>query len=173
MRYFFIKQDIELPNSIKYRDFDITGGSHLFLPSDSDRLNDVTVLYLAGDGKEARPDFIQRPVNMFSSRLKDILEAYESSLIFKDVILIHKENSIQYNYVQALIEQLEVVSEKTEYYPNQTIKKLVLDSSKIGYHQMFLLAGEHRKDPIVSLPLAESLLRRRITGICFQEVEVE
>ena len=46
MRYFFIKQDIGLPNSIKYRDFDITGGSHLFLQSDSERLNDVTVLYL-------------------------------------------------------------------------------------------------------------------------------
>ncbi len=173
MRYFFIKQDIGLPNSIRYRDFDITGRSHLFLQSDSERLNDVTVLYLSGSGKEARPDFIQRPVNMFSFRLKDLLEAYEPSLIFKDVILIHKENSIQYNYVQTLIEQLDVISEKTEYYPNQTPKRLILDSQKIAYHHLFILNGIYRKDPIVSLPLAESLLRRKITGICFEEVEVE
>lgn len=173
MRYFFIKQDIGLPNSIKYRDFDITGGSHLFLQSDSDRLNDVTVLYLSGDGKEARPDFIQRPVNMFSFRLKELLEAYEPSLIFKEVILIHKENSIQYNYAQTLIGQLDAVSEKTEYYPNQTTKKLILDSRKISYHHIFILNGKYRKDPIVSLPLLESLLRRKVTGICFEEVEVE
>ena len=173
MRYFFMTQDIRLPNSIKYRDFDITGGRYLFLQSDSDRLNDMTVLYLAGDGKEAVPDFIQRPVNLFSSCLKEILEAYESSLIFKDVILIHKENSVQYSYVHTLIEELDVVSEKTEYYPNQMPKRLVLDSEKIGYHHLFLMEGKYRKDPIVSLPLAESLLRRRVTGICFEEVEVE
>ena len=110
---------------------------------------------------------------MFSLRLKDLLEAYEPSLIFKEVILIHKENSIQYNYVQTLIEQLDVVSEKTEYYPNQTPKKLILDSRKISYHHIFILNGKYRKDPIVSLPLLESLLRRKVTGLCFEEVEVE
>lgn len=173
MRYFFMMQDTKLSNSIQYRDFDIKKGNHLFLTSDSERLNDVTVLYLAGDGKEARPDFIQHPVNMFSYRIKDILSAYEPTLIFKDVILIHKENSIQYNYVHTLIEQVDAVSEMTEYYPNQMPKRLVLDSRKIAHHNLFLPDGIQRKDPIASLPLVESLLRRKITGICFEEVEVD
>lgn len=36
-----------------------------------------------------------------------------------------------------------------------------------------LLKGRYRKDPIVSLPLAESLLRRNVTGICLEEVEAD
>ena len=34
MRYFFITQDVSLPCAISYRDFDITGGSHLFTKED-------------------------------------------------------------------------------------------------------------------------------------------
>ena len=110
---------------------------------------------------------------MFSERLQDILDAYEPGLIFKEVVLIHKENSLQYWYVHTLMEQLEAVSEWTEYYPNQTVKKLVLDREKIGRHHLFLLKDSRRKDPIVSLALAESLLRRNVTGLCFEEVEVK
>lgn len=172
MRYFFISQNISLPAAITLRDFDIKGASHLFTRADKDRLNSTTALFLAGTGREARPDFIQRPVIMFSARLKQLVDAYESDLIYKDVTLIHKENSIQYGYVQVLMDELEAVSEKTEYYPNQTPKHLVLDRKAIAHHHMFLLAGKFRKDPVVSLALAESLLRRNVTGIRFEEVEV-
>lgn len=172
MRYFFLSQDTNLPYTIQYRDFDIKGGRHLFLKSDSGRLNDATILYLAGDGTETRPDLIQRPVTMFSERFKEILDACEMDLIFKDVILIHKDQSLQFNYVQVLMDEVEAVSDQTEYYPNQTPKRLILDREKIGRHNLFLLAGNHRKDPVVSLTLAESLLRRNAMGICLEEVEV-
>lgn len=172
MRYFFMTQDTSLLCSITYRDFDIKKGHHLFLKSDSERLNDTTVLYLSGDGREARPDFIQHPVMLISQRFKDVLDAYESDLIYKDVVLTHKENSLQYHYVQVLMDQIDAISDTSEYYPNQTIKRRILDSEKIGHHHLFLLAGKERPDPIVSLPLAESLLRRKVTGICFEEVEV-
>jgi len=173
MRYFFLTQDVKLPCTIQFRDFDITGARQLFLKSDSERLNDTTILYLGGNGKEARPDLIQSPVTMFSGHLKDVMDAYEPDLIFKDVVLIHKENSLQYHYVQILMDQLDVISDKTEFYPNQLPKRLILDSQKIGRHNLFLLSGKYRNDPIVSLALAESLMRRKVTGIRFEEVEVE
>lgn len=173
MRYFFITQDTGLPDGIQFRDFDIKGKSMIFTKADSERLNDSTALYLSGTGKEARPDLIQRPVPMFSRRLKEIVDAYESGLIFKDVVLIHKENNLQYDYVQILMDELEVLSERCEWYPNRTLKKLVLDTGKIGSHHIFFLKGSFRKDPVISLPLAESLMRRRVTGICFEEVEVD
>ena len=43
MRYFFITQDVSLPCAISYRDFDITGGSHLFTKEDAGRLNDTVI----------------------------------------------------------------------------------------------------------------------------------
>lgn len=173
MRYFFIRQDAELSGTIQYRDFDINGGRHVFSRQDAGRLNDSVVLYLKGSGREARWDFLQCPVTMFDERFRDILEAYEPGVFFQEVVLIHKENVLQYQYVHTLMEQLDAVSDKTEYYPNGTVKQLVLDGSKLGRHNLFLLEGNHRKDPIVSLALAESLLRRQPMGIRFEEVEVE
>ena len=118
-------------------------------------------------------DFLQHPVTMFSRRFRNILDAYEPGLFFQEVVLIHKESSRQYRYVHTLMDQLDAVGSQTEYYPNGTVKRLVLDSGKIGQHNLFLLKGNQRKDPIVSLPLAESLLRRRPMGIHFEEVEVQ
>lgn len=173
MRYFFITQDVSLPCAISYRDFDITGGSHLFTKDDAGRLNDTVSLYLSGSGKEEAWDFLQRPVTMFSQRFEDIIEAYEPGVIFKDVVLIHKENALQYRYVQTLMDQLDAAADQTEYYPNGMVKRLVLSQEKIGRHHLFVLSGKHRKDPVVSLALAESLLRRKPAGMCFEEVEVE
>lgn len=173
MRYFFITQDKELSCGIQYRDFAITGGRHIFLKQDAKRLNDSVVLYLSGSGKEARWDFLQCPVTMFAERFRDILDAYEPGLFFQDVVLIHKENVLQYQYIHTLMEQVDAVGDNTEYYPNGTVKRLVLDREKIGRHHLFMLEGNHRKDPIVSLALAESLLRRQNIGIRFEEVEVE
>lgn len=172
MRYFFISQDTKLTETIKFRDFDITGGRMIFTKEESEPLADGAVFYLGGTGKEARPDLIQSPVTMFSGELKDIIDAYEPDLIFKELVLIHKENSLHYSYTQIFMEHLEVLSDRMEYYPNGMPKQLLLDEKKIGFHHMFRLEGPYRKDPVVSLPLAESLLRRKITGICFEEVEV-
>ena len=110
---------------------------------------------------------------MFSKRLQDILDAFEADLIFKDVVLIHKESLVQYRYIQVLMEEIDGVSSRSEYYPNGEVKRLVLDPKKIKNYHLFLLKGRYRRDPIVSLPLAESLLRRNVTGICLEEVEVD
>ena len=83
MRYFFITQDKNLPGSIQYRDFDINGRRHVFSKEDSSQLDSVVALYLAGDGNEARWDFLQHPVTMFSRRFRNILDAYEPGLFFQ------------------------------------------------------------------------------------------
>ena len=82
MRYFFMKQDISLPCAISYRDFDITGGSHVFTKEDAERLNNSVVLYLLGNGKEAKWDFLQRPVTMFSQRFQAVPRLQRKDYVF-------------------------------------------------------------------------------------------
>lgn len=172
MRYFFITQDKNLPGAMQYRDFAVNKNRHVFSKEDSSQLENTVVLYLAGTGKEARWDFLQYPVIMFSRRFREVLDAYESELFFQEVVLIHKESAVQYRYVHTVMEQLNAVSNQTQYDSNGMIKHLVLDREVIEQHNLFLLKGNQRKDPIVSLPLAESLMRRNPVGIRFEEVEI-
>lgn len=172
-RYFIMRQDKALAGSIRLRDFDICGKRHLFHKSDADRLNQTTVLYLSPDGGEAVWDFIQSPVNMVSVMLRHVLDMYEDELIFKKVSLIHKEKDQELLYYQVLMDEIEALSEKVERYPDQTEKRILLDTDKIGEHKVFLLADSRMKDPIVHIDVVESILRRGSTGIVFQEVEVD
>lgn len=172
MRFYIMRQDCSLSYCATFRDFDIKHGTHIFLKADSERLNGTTTLYLSGHGDEARPDFIQHPVYMISKKLHDILDAYEDDLVFKDVVLIHKETQEQYWYHQILMDQLDVRSSDTQYYPDGTEKKLVLDKEKIGPHHLFMVGDSRMRHPVVSLAVVESLLRRAVTGVLFEEVEV-
>ena len=43
---------------------------------------------------------------------------------------------------------------------------------KIAYHHIFMVQGSMMKHPVISLAVAESLLRRQATGIMLEEVEV-
>ena len=66
-----------------------------------------------------------------------------------------------------------MLSEKTEFYPNGSVKRLVLDSGRVGEHHVFWLNDRRFRNPFVSLEIVESLLRRNVIGIIFREVEVE
>lgn len=39
---------------------------------------------------------------------------------------------------------MDAVGSRTEYYPNGTVKHLVLDNKVIGRHNLFLLHGNHK-----------------------------
>ena len=167
------KRQIDLPDSIRLRDFDICGARHIFHKSDAERLNQTTVLYQAENTGELAGDFIQSPVYMVSGMVKKILDMYEDDLVFKKVSLINKEKGTEILYYQVLMDEIEALSESVERYPDQTEKKIILSPNKIGEHKVFMLADSRMKDPIVNLDIIESLLKRNPIGIRFQEIEVE
>lgn len=171
-RYFFMEQDNTLMDVIGLRDFDIYGNRHIFTWGDIDRVNDITPLYLDETKGECAPDFIASPVYMVSEMAKKVIDMYEDDLEFKKIVLIHKEEERQLVYFHLLLKEIEVLDEKTEYYPNGLEKRLVLNRDKIGDHKTFLLADSKIKLPVVSLEVAESLLRRHVMGVMFKEIEV-
>lgn len=171
-RYFFMEQDAFLPDAIGLRDFDICGKRHLFTGKDADQINEITALYLDEAAGECAADFIMSPVYMVSEMAFDVIDMYEDELPHRKIVLIHKEEGRQLVYYHLLLKELEMTHALTEYYPNGMEKRLVLDLEKIGHHKAFLLADSKIKLPVVSLEVVESLMRRGVTGVTFQEVEV-
>lgn len=172
-RYFFWDQDNTLGDAIALRDFDINGKRHIFTREDAERMNDVTSLYLDERSGECAPDFIKSPVYMVSEMAKGVVDMYEDDLIFKKIVLIHKEEERQLSYYHLLLKEIGALDEETEYYPNGMVKRMVLSREKIGDHKVFLLGDSKIRLPVVSLEVAESLLRRNAAGIIFQEIEVK
>jgi len=165
-------QDNTLMDVIGLRDFDINGNRHIFTCQDADRINDVTPLYLDETKGECAPDFIKSPVYMVSEMAKRVIGMYEDDLIFKKIVLIHKEEERQLVYYHLLLKETQALDEATEYYPNGMEKRMVLSRKKIKDHKAFLLADSRIKLPVVSLEVAESLLRRHVMGVIFKEIEV-
>ena len=155
MRYFTIKQNIPLVFENKVN---------------GDKSCDV--FYLSGDPEGTKPDFIEEPVMMMAGYLKKIVDLYQDGVGFENAVLIHHQRNLQFPYVKINIPSIDAISDLTEYYPNQMFKRLVFSRRKIGDHQFFMVSDRRIKHPIVSLSVAESLLRRKVKGIAFEEVEV-
>ena len=172
MRYFQMKQDIALRYVIELRDFDLLHEHRTFELDEYDQLNDNTVLYLNGTGDEICPDFIEHPVYLLSESLKTIVQLYEDDLITRKVALVHKDAARQIPMALLLLKRIDALHDECEYYPDHRVKTLILDQEKIGSHQMFLLPKGCQETIIVSLNVVESLLRRNIIGVQFEEVEV-
>lgn len=171
-RYFFMDQDNTLMDVIGLRDFDIYGSRHIFTWEDREKMNDITPLYLDETKGECAPDFIKSPVYMVSEMAKKVIDMYEDDLVFKKIVLIHKEEVKQLVYFHLLLKKIEAVDEGTQYYSNGMEKHLILNREKIGDHKAFLLADSKIKLPVVSLEVVESLLRRHVMGVTFKEIEV-
>lgn len=167
-----MEQDNTLMDVIGLRDFDIYGSRHIFTWEDAEKMNDITPLYLDETKGECAPDFIKSPVYMVSEMAKKVIDMYEDDLIFKKIVLIHKEESKQLVYFHLLLKEVEAVDKDTEYYPNGMEKRLILSREKIGDHRAFLLADSRVKLPVISLEVVESLLRRHVMGVTFKEIEV-
>lgn len=172
MRFFMIEQDQTLPDCIQFRDFDICGVRRIFFHEDAEQLNDSTTLYLAEKSGETAPDFIMSPVYMVSDTVKRVFDMYEDDMIFKPITIIQKETGKMYPYYHLLLKRMDMFSEQTEYYDNGSIKRLVLDSKKIGEHKVFALDDKRFLKPCIRLEVLESLLRRRVIGIKWKEIEV-
>ncbi|WP_077611732.1 hypothetical protein [Clostridium sp. Marseille-P2415] len=173
MRFFTMEQDKSLQDQIRFRDFDICGPRHIFYKEDAEKLAESNMMYLTEDSGETAPDFIQSPVYLVSDKVKKVLDMYEDDMIFKTVTVASKEQETIMVYHHLLLERLDMFSGQTEFYSNGSVKRLVLDPKKVGEHKVFLLNDKRFPNPLVSLEVVESLLRRNVIGVIWKEVEVE
>lgn len=172
MKYFILKEDEKLEYAIKFKDFP-TRQKAVFLREDAQNYKDMTNLIVEGESDSIYPDLIQAPVLMVSERLKKIFEMYEDDLIYKTVILTNLELKTQEVYRLVITDVIEALSGKTTYFKNNWEDHIVLDSKKIGEKQIFHLRTSQTTYLVASMDVVESILKRGLVGIEFEEIEVD
>jgi hypothetical protein len=173
MRYFTVQYDYVLPYCIQLRDFLDSTSHKVFYKEEADTLNHITTLYVQGKEDHVYPDFFQTPVYMVSEKIKNILELYDEELIFKTVLLTNLEAKTQELYYHMVTDHIEGLSDQTTFHKNGLENKIVLDFEKVKDQRVFQLKDSKKHNLFMRLDVVESLLRRNVIGLIFEEVEVK
>jgi len=110
--------------------------------------------------------FMTRPTFIISKELKELFSAYQEGSEFfpfftKDVA----GKGLPYYVFRPLI--LDCLSDETEIIAGRSVKKLVLDQSKIGHNKIFQVGGLLERFLIVDLEILELMLYSGIHPFLF------
>lgn len=168
MRYYIIKSNHKTPFT------------NISFSPDMMTHNETEIIhYKFTNGHQNIPIALVKGHILISSSLKEVFALYSHVEIKKQIILLdsHSDKSLSYWLLEGMIG--DYLSDETTYHGNKSIAHMVLDRSKIrGRHIMginMIKASHSKLIPIklvVSLALAESLLRRGVTEISFEEVSL-
>lgn len=118
-------------------------------------------------------DFIESPFLMISDELKKVFISHEANLSCNCTILSDRVNKIQKVYWFCALEMVDCIGINSKFYPDHSIRELILDQKKIGNRKIFQVSGIRERRFIASLDVVESILRRPFTGICVEKATVE
>ena len=127
---------------------------------------------------QANPDtiftgLITHPVLLLHADIYGIFERYVPGLPGKRVTLADRLNNLSQLYYLTWLRTIDCLSDKSILSKDTTkYDKLVLDKEKIGRNEIFYPKGHQGTEPIISLDMAESALRRQARGIHLVELEV-
>lgn len=174
MEYYELTQSEKAENPIELMGLDSAAYCLAMTRKDFEALDDMRVAYFSGNEAEELCDVLTSPTFLVSDRLKKLLSLYGKEIEFKGIQLFPtSEESKQYPvYWVPYFPSQDCVHKSSTWYDNGMLSSLVLDKSRIGRRSVFRLPGLLEYKIIVSLPVAESILRRRFYGIGLRKMEV-
>lgn len=174
MEYYELAQSEKVENPIELMGIDSAAYCPAMTRKHFGALDDMRVAYFSGNEAEEICDVLTSPTFLVSDRLKKLLSLYEKETEFKGIQLFPtSEKSKQYPvYWVPYFPETDCVHKSSVWYDNGMISSLVLDGSRIGRRNIFRLSGLLEYRVIVSLPVAESILRRRLYGVELKKMEV-
>lgn len=118
-------------------------------------------------------DFIERPLALVSERLKRVWKMVEPEAVFAPVVLTEVKRNVQKLYWHFNPPKIRCLSTQAEFYPNQTIKKLVINPATVADYRIFKIDQTLEPFIVCNLVVVESMLRRGFTGFKFTKVELD
>lgn len=161
--YFLIREDEQFGNKIRPIPVEVRGQSFHNIPN-------VSYVQVDSTGNAQHLDWMDRPRVIISDAMKLLLDKYNSNLQFKIIHAIDQVNSMQTTYWFVEIPAVECTSAQCQLNNNGTIKELSLDYSQIQKHHIFTIEDISEPYVVISLELAESMLRRSMRGFLLTRV---
>lgn len=137
----------------------------------ADRVKEVSIVYTKDRKMSFYPDVIDIPTFLVSEKVKDVFLNYDDSIIVKCVILSGENSDTKKVYWMPLFDSIDCMSSETEFYKDGSLKKLVLNKTKIENRKIFRVANLKEYPVIINLDVAESLLRRFLSGMDITKIE--
>lgn len=174
MDYYELRQSHKVENALEIMGLDKEKYCYAMTKADFESLDKLKVAYFSGREFEEICDVLIEPTFLISDKMKKIMELYERESRYKGVQLFPTaEKSQQFPlYWVPDFPEVDCFHKNTVILDNGMVKKIVLDARKLGRHHIFRLPGLLEYKVIVSMPVAESILRRRLYGVEFQKIEV-
>lgn len=174
MQYFELLQSPKVENPIVLTGLDKNAYCYAMPPDRFEALERLNVAYFSGSEREEPCDILLEPTFMVSDELKKLLSMYNKEIAFKGIQALPtvEECALYPLYWVPCFSETACMHRDSVVYDNGMLSSLVLDESKIGRQDVFRLSGCLEYKIIVSMPVAESILRRRFYGVGLKKLEV-
>jgi len=170
MRYFVLHADPDLSNPVRIQKLDAKYYRNDIAEKEFAAIKRLQVAYFDNSPQVELCDVLYEPAFMVSDVLKRLFALYEPRMQFKGVQLF--ANDLEDNtaplYWMPYIPYVECLGSESRRYPNGMLEKMTLDRMRIPKKQIFRVAGILEQKIIVNLPVAESMIRRNISGVVFE-----
>lgn len=174
MEYFELSQSELVENAVEIVGLDKEKYPYRMSGEDFEALDRLKVAYFSGREFEELCEVLVYPTFLVSDRLKRLLELHEKQCRFKGLQLFPTaQESGQYPlYWVPCFPELDCLHPDTVVLDNGFVDRLVLDGRKLADRPVFRIPGLVEYRVVVSLPVAEGILRRRCYGVGLRRLEV-
>lgn len=174
MEYFELFQSKNVNHAVQILNLDRDTYAYNLNRSKFESLAKLKVGYFSGLNTEELCDILKEPTYMVSDEVKRLFELYEPEIEWKAVQLfpLDEECKVLPLYWVPFFPLLDCLHTTAKKYTNGTVESLVLDAKVCSDKTIFRVDGLLEYKVMISLPVAESLLRRRLYGIGLCKIEV-
>lgn len=173
-QYFQLKQDADLSNPIQIFHFAVEGDYTEGKPIDPAIVPKHQVAYFEYSPQVEICDVLFWPTLLVENTIKKLWGLYEPRMKFKGVQVFANDPKINAApmYWCPVIDSIACMNEATELYPDHTLKHLAIQFHAIEGRHIFQIAGLSEPVVVVSLPVAESMLKRSAIGFDLEAVDL-
>lgn len=172
MKYFELISDPDISNPIHIKRIDTNIYHNGISQEEFDAIKRLQVVYFDNTPQVEFCDVLQDPAFLVSDALKRVFVLYEPEMKFKGLQLYASdlEDNTAPLYWMPYITPITCLSSQSKIYPNGMLESMILDYDMPTCHHIFRVAGILEYKIIVSLSVAESIIRRKLSGVSFVPV---